>query len=187
MAVEEIKFGDNDTLASLLVPVIEAELLILVSDIDGLYTANPKIDKNATLAVELLEEGKGGLCVVQQDIEMPVTHILTDMEMTGAKVDVDVLKKMDHDFDEDIRHLEEEIHTLDAHLAQDFYTVLTDGIEQAFFQVQAVNTEASRLEEIRATIKKVIDELLEKGLNKKQLEASLNQMEFAARISAYHR
>lgn len=70
---------------------------------------------------------------------------------------------------------------LDAHLAQDFYTVLTDGIEQAFFQVQAVNTEASRLEEIRATIKKVIDELLEKGLNKKQLEASLNQMEFAAR------
>jgi DNA polymerase-1 len=43
---------------------------------------------------------------------MPVTHILTDMEMTGAKVDVDVLKKMDHDFDEDIRHLEEEIHTL---------------------------------------------------------------------------
>ena len=49
LAVEEIKFGDNDTLASLLVPVIEAELLILVSDIDGLYTANPKIDKNATL------------------------------------------------------------------------------------------------------------------------------------------
>lgn len=47
-----------------------------------------------------------------EDIEMPVTHILTDMEMTGAKVDVDVLKKMDHDFDEDIRHLEEEIHTL---------------------------------------------------------------------------
>ena len=49
LAVEEIKFGDNDTLASLLVPVIEAELLILVSDIDGLYTANPRIDKNATL------------------------------------------------------------------------------------------------------------------------------------------
>lgn len=49
LAVEEIKFGDNDTLAALLVPVIEAELLILVSDIDGLYTANPKEHPEAQL------------------------------------------------------------------------------------------------------------------------------------------
>lgn len=49
LAVEEIKVGDNDTLAALLVPVIEADLLILVSDIDGLYTANPHQDKSAEL------------------------------------------------------------------------------------------------------------------------------------------
>lgn len=49
LAVEEIKVGDNDTLSALLVPVIEADLLILVSDIDGLYTANPHLDKNAKL------------------------------------------------------------------------------------------------------------------------------------------
>ena len=42
LAVEEIKVGDNDTLSSLLVPVINADLLILFSDIDGLYDKNPK-------------------------------------------------------------------------------------------------------------------------------------------------
>ena len=35
LAVDEIKVGDNDTLSALLVPVIDADLLILVSDIDG--------------------------------------------------------------------------------------------------------------------------------------------------------
>ena len=49
LSVDEIKVGDNDTLAALIVPVIEAELLILVSDIDGLYTSNPHTDPDATL------------------------------------------------------------------------------------------------------------------------------------------
>lgn len=49
LAVDEIKVGDNDTLAALLVPVVEADLLVLVSDIDGLYTANPHVDSNAKL------------------------------------------------------------------------------------------------------------------------------------------
>lgn len=42
LAVEEIKVGDNDTLSSLLVPAINADLLILFSDIDGLFDKNPK-------------------------------------------------------------------------------------------------------------------------------------------------
>ena len=49
LAVEEIKVGDNDTLSALLVPVIDADLLILVSDIDGLYTANPHVHPEAKL------------------------------------------------------------------------------------------------------------------------------------------
>ena len=49
LAVEEIKVGDNDTLAALLVPVVEADLLILVSDIDGLYDANPNECKDVHL------------------------------------------------------------------------------------------------------------------------------------------
>lgn len=47
LAVDEIKVGDNDTLAALMAPVVDADLLILVSDIDGLYNDNPHINKEA--------------------------------------------------------------------------------------------------------------------------------------------
>ncbi|MGM9969178.1 MAG: glutamate 5-kinase [Anaeroplasma sp.] len=47
LAVEEIKVGDNDTLASLIVPMINANLLVLFSDIDGLFNKNPKLYKDA--------------------------------------------------------------------------------------------------------------------------------------------
>lgn len=40
--VEEIKVGDNDTLSALLVPMVNCDLLVLISDIDGLYDKNPK-------------------------------------------------------------------------------------------------------------------------------------------------
>lgn len=49
LAVDEIKVGDNDTLASLMVPLVDANLLVLVSDIDGLYDDNPHTNKNAKL------------------------------------------------------------------------------------------------------------------------------------------
>ena len=41
VATEEIVFGDNDTLAALVAESVSADLLILLSDIDGLYTADP--------------------------------------------------------------------------------------------------------------------------------------------------
>ena len=43
----EIQFGDNDTLSALVAYLIGADLLILLSDIDGLYTANPRTHKDA--------------------------------------------------------------------------------------------------------------------------------------------
>ena len=49
LAVDEIKVGDNDTLAALIVPVVEADMLILVSDIDGLYTGDPRNNPDAQL------------------------------------------------------------------------------------------------------------------------------------------
>ena len=49
LSVEEIKVGDNDTLASLIAPMIDADLLILFSDIDGLYDKNPKEYSDAKL------------------------------------------------------------------------------------------------------------------------------------------
>ena len=49
VATEEIKVGDNDTLSALVATSVEADLLILLSDIDGLYTADPHKDKSARL------------------------------------------------------------------------------------------------------------------------------------------
>ncbi len=55
IATEEIVFGDNDTLAAEVAVSVGADLLILLSDIDGLYTKNPKEDKCATLIPEVYE------------------------------------------------------------------------------------------------------------------------------------
>ena len=49
LAVDEIKVGDNDTLSALISGMVEAELLVLVSDIDGLFDKNPKIYNDAKL------------------------------------------------------------------------------------------------------------------------------------------
>ncbi len=53
LAVEEIIVGDNDTLSAMTSLVIDADLLVLVTDIDGLFTANPKENPNATLVKEV--------------------------------------------------------------------------------------------------------------------------------------
>ena len=53
VATEEIEFGDNDTLAALVAEGVRADLLILLSDIDGLYTGDPKRDPSATLISEV--------------------------------------------------------------------------------------------------------------------------------------
>ena len=49
VAVDEIKVGDNDTLSAFVSTLIDADLLLILSDIDGLYTSNPKTDPKATL------------------------------------------------------------------------------------------------------------------------------------------
>ena len=49
VAVEQIKFGDNDTLAALAACLIDADLLVILSDIDGLYDANPNTNPQAKL------------------------------------------------------------------------------------------------------------------------------------------
>ena len=49
VALDEIKFGDNDTLAALVAGLTEADLLIILSDFDGLYSKNPQVFKNAEL------------------------------------------------------------------------------------------------------------------------------------------
>lgn len=47
VSVDEIRFGDNDTLAALVACLVSADLCVTLSDIEGLYTANPSLDPNA--------------------------------------------------------------------------------------------------------------------------------------------
>ncbi len=49
VATEELGIGDNDRLSAIVAIVLSADLLILLSDIDGLYTANPRTDPGAKL------------------------------------------------------------------------------------------------------------------------------------------
>lgn len=52
VVTDEIKFGDNDTLGALVANLIEAEALIILTDQQGLYTADPRRDPTATLISE---------------------------------------------------------------------------------------------------------------------------------------
>ena len=49
IATDEIKVGDNDTLGAIVACAVEADLLVLLSDIEGLYTADPRKDPDARL------------------------------------------------------------------------------------------------------------------------------------------
>lgn len=55
VATEEIEFGDNDTLAAKVAKSIGADLLVLMSDIDGLYDSDPRKNPNAKLIPEVYE------------------------------------------------------------------------------------------------------------------------------------
>ena len=55
IAVEEIVFGDNDTLSAMVAKLVNADALIILSDIDGLYSGNPREDENAYL-IPVVEE-----------------------------------------------------------------------------------------------------------------------------------
>ena len=47
VATEELKFGDNDRLAARVAQIVMADGLILLSDVDGLYTADPRVESGA--------------------------------------------------------------------------------------------------------------------------------------------
>ncbi len=55
VATDEIRLGDNDRLGARVAAMISADTLILLSDVDGLYTADPRRDENATVIPEVHE------------------------------------------------------------------------------------------------------------------------------------
>jgi glutamate 5-kinase len=66
VVVDELKFGDNDNLSALVTNLVEAQLLLIMTDIDGLYTADPRSNPDATLINQVrvitreMERGAGG-------------------------------------------------------------------------------------------------------------------------------
>jgi len=55
IADDEIRFGDNDRLAALVAHLVGADLLVLLTDAPGLFTADPHLDSSASLIEEILE------------------------------------------------------------------------------------------------------------------------------------
>ena len=55
VALDELKIGDNDNMSALVAGIVDADLVIILSDIDGLYTANPATHPDATLVHTVLE------------------------------------------------------------------------------------------------------------------------------------
>ena len=84
IATSEIKYGDNDRLASRVAQISSADSLILLSDVDGLYTTNPKINKNA----ELLKEIKN----IDKNIEQISTKSVGEHGTGGMKTKIDAAK-----------------------------------------------------------------------------------------------
>ena len=89
IATAEIKVGDNDTLGAIVACCVGAEVLVLLSDIDGLYTADPHKDPRATLipvveaitpVIEGLADGKGselgtgGMATKLRAAQMAMSH-----------------------------------------------------------------------------------------------------------------
>ena len=59
IADDEIRFGDNDRLAALVAHLIRADLLVLLTDMPGLLTADPRFDASASLIEEIIEVDQG--------------------------------------------------------------------------------------------------------------------------------
>lgn len=55
IADDEIRFGDNDRIAALVAHLVEADLLVLLTDTSGLFTADPRMDSEASLIEEIIE------------------------------------------------------------------------------------------------------------------------------------
>ncbi len=84
IATSEIKYGDNDRLASRVAQISSADCLILLSDVNGLYSKNPKIDNRA----ELIHEIKN----IDDNINKIATRSVGEHGTGGMKTKIDAAK-----------------------------------------------------------------------------------------------
>ncbi len=86
VAVDEIKFGDNDNLAAMIANIIEADLFINLTSIDGLYTCNPASSKKSKL-ISVVSE-------FSEEIETAATDETSSSGTGGMKSKVQAAKKV---------------------------------------------------------------------------------------------
>lgn len=84
VAIEEIQFGDNDTLSAMVAVLIEADLLVILSDIDGLYTDDPRNGNHPHL-VSTVEK-------VTRDIEDYAEGSTSSFTKGGMRTKIDASK-----------------------------------------------------------------------------------------------
>ena len=84
VAVEEIKFGDNDTLSALVAGLIDADLLIILSDIKGLYTSDPKKDPEAKF-LSFIEK-------IDKDVEKMAQGTCVEGRVGGMQTKIEAAK-----------------------------------------------------------------------------------------------
>ena len=84
VATTEIRYGDNDRLAARVAAMMGADLLVLLSDIDGLYTAPPQSDPNATL-IPIIER-------ITPEIEAMAGGAASELSRGGMKTKIDAGK-----------------------------------------------------------------------------------------------
>ena len=84
IATSEIKYGDNDRLASRVAQISSADCLVLLSDVNGLYSKNPKIEKNAKLIKEIKN--------IDEKIEKIATRSIGKHGTGGMKTKIDAAK-----------------------------------------------------------------------------------------------
>jgi glutamate 5-kinase len=86
VAVDEIKFGENDNLAAMIANIIEADLFINLTSIDGLYDSNPMVSKKAKL-IRVVRE-------FSEEIEAAATEETSSAGTGGMKSKVLAAKKV---------------------------------------------------------------------------------------------
>ena len=85
VAVEEIKVGDNDNLAALVAHLVDADLLVLLTDVDGLYTGDPRRDPTA--------QRLHTVAAVTEDIRRLVYDESSDISVGGMSTKLQAAQK----------------------------------------------------------------------------------------------
>ena len=103
VSVDEIKIGDNDNLSAMVATLVDADALIILSDIEGLYTANPATHPEARLIAEIPEItpevehiaggagsklGTGGMMTKVQAAQIAMSAGVTMVIADGSREDV---------------------------------------------------------------------------------------------------